>query len=403
MPAASVDLEAAREVDRAGEHRRAHGARREPAALLVGPGHQVDRVLGGDPGGIERLQRLQAGEHAEDAVEPAAGRLAVHVRARHDRRCRRIAARAAHEQVRDRIDRRLPAARAGPFQQQGARPDVVGRERLAVDAVAARWRRSRPSPCAAATAAPDRPRRPPIWPPARLPRRFPFLPLSRRGWSRSARRATLPRPHAAAKGIVRDAPCLRAASPLPAGRRPRAGPVAPGGGQHHDPRAGRSRRRGDQDREALGRRPAQLDHRGRAGLVAGLRAQQEEPLPRSSRRGGPRCAAAAGRGREGAGREFSAGHARAHGPGAGRAARAQSAAGGRAHLGLGPERLLAAQAGLWHAGRGVQRLCRDERLPRPAAGGAAVRHGGRVRRAVRRARGADRAARGRDQAAARAR
>jgi hypothetical protein len=92
-------------------------------------------VPGGDAGGIERLQRLQAGEHAKDAVETAAGRLAVHVRAHHDRQGVRIAAGTAHEQVGDPVDRRLPATRE-PVEQQGARPDVVGRQARPVDAVA---------------------------------------------------------------------------------------------------------------------------------------------------------------------------------------------------------------------------------------------------------------------------
>ena len=132
---------------------------------------------------------------------------------------------------------------------------------------------------------------------------------------------------------------------------------------------------------------------GRAALVAGLRAQQEEPVPRPApgRRAGG--AAAPGRGRADPGRELPSGHAREDGSLAGRAARAQSAAGDRAHLRLGPDRALAAAARLRHPDRGLLGLRRDERLRRSGARAAGVRDGRCVRRPLWGDRGADRAAR----------
>ena len=80
------ETEAVLERQLAREHGRAHRARREPPALLVGPRDHLDRVRRRDPGIVERFQRLEACEHPEDAIEAAAGRLAVHVRAGEHRR-----------------------------------------------------------------------------------------------------------------------------------------------------------------------------------------------------------------------------------------------------------------------------------------------------------------------------
>ena len=81
------DIEAVLEVEVARKRGRAHGARSEAAALLVVPGDHVERPFGRDAGSVQRLERLEGCEHAEDAIEPAAGGLAVHVRAG-DHRCR---------------------------------------------------------------------------------------------------------------------------------------------------------------------------------------------------------------------------------------------------------------------------------------------------------------------------
>ena len=88
------------------------------------------------PGIVQRLERLEAGEHAEDAIEPAARRLAVHVRAGDHRRRGRLPPGPADEQVGDVVDRGPVAARARPLQQQRPGPDVLAGQRLAADAAA---------------------------------------------------------------------------------------------------------------------------------------------------------------------------------------------------------------------------------------------------------------------------
>ena len=128
--------EAVLEPHMAREHRRAHRAGREPPAFLVGPGDQVERPLRRDPGVVQRFERLEPGEHAEDAIEPPARRLAVHVRAGDDRGCVRIAPGPAHEQIGDGIDRREVAARRRPLQKQRAGAHVIAGQRLPADAAA---------------------------------------------------------------------------------------------------------------------------------------------------------------------------------------------------------------------------------------------------------------------------
>ena len=118
----------------AGEHRRAHGAGLEARAFLVGPGDGHHRALGLDAGILQRFERLEGGEHAVHAVEAAAGRLAVHVRAAHHRQRRGIGAVAAHEQVADGVGEDREAARLGPGREQVARRGILRRQRLAVDA-----------------------------------------------------------------------------------------------------------------------------------------------------------------------------------------------------------------------------------------------------------------------------
>ena len=88
-----VQVEDTRE-DARGDH-----GRGEAGALFVGPDHRLDRCLGLDAVVVEGSDHLEPGEHAVDAVELAAGRLGVQVRAGHDRRQRRVAARAAREDI----------------------------------------------------------------------------------------------------------------------------------------------------------------------------------------------------------------------------------------------------------------------------------------------------------------
>ena len=71
------------------------GAKRR--ALLVGPVGDDDRMLGLDAEIVERAHDLQPAEHAEHAVELAAGRLRVEVAADIDRQRGRIGALAPRE------------------------------------------------------------------------------------------------------------------------------------------------------------------------------------------------------------------------------------------------------------------------------------------------------------------
>ena len=58
-----------------------HAARRETAALLIGPGHNLNRAAGGDTGLTQGLHRLQPGDYPVNAIEAATLGLAVHVAA----------------------------------------------------------------------------------------------------------------------------------------------------------------------------------------------------------------------------------------------------------------------------------------------------------------------------------
>ena len=72
--------------EHAGEHARGDHRRVEARALLVGPVDHLDRREGLVPGGVQRAQRLQRGQHPERSVELAAGRLGIEVAAHRDRR-----------------------------------------------------------------------------------------------------------------------------------------------------------------------------------------------------------------------------------------------------------------------------------------------------------------------------
>ena len=84
--------------------RRRHHGRRETRAFLVGPVDDADRHLGFDPGVIERANHLERRQRAEHAVELAAGRLGIEVRAEPDRGLRHVAALAKREHRTERID-----------------------------------------------------------------------------------------------------------------------------------------------------------------------------------------------------------------------------------------------------------------------------------------------------------
>ena len=108
-------------VDAAAHHRWA-----EAAALLIGPIHQLERRARDDAGLVQRTNHFQAGEHAEHAIEPPAGRHGVQMAAEGDRACGVIGASAAEEHVADRILLEAKVQRLAPLQQQCAGLGVLG-------------------------------------------------------------------------------------------------------------------------------------------------------------------------------------------------------------------------------------------------------------------------------------
>ncbi|CAA9286742.1 MAG: hypothetical protein AVDCRST_MAG27-4313, partial [uncultured Craurococcus sp.] len=177
-----------------------------------------------------------------------------------------------------------------------------------------------------------------------------------------------------------------------AARGPGARPVAPGRRQHADQGAGRPWRRGDQARAARGRHAARLAHPRHLHHLEDAEPQQALGLPCLARPacGGGGEAPCARRGD--AGGKLPPRRAGGDGPGAGGVARGQPAARHRAHQRLGAGWALPAQAGLRHAGRGLCRLRRGQRLRRPRAGAAADVHGRWLCRALWRGDRDDRAA-----------
>ena len=110
----------------------------ERDAFLGGPDDHLERMTRADVGARERLDRAERRERAEVAVEVAAARHRVDVRAEQDRRQRRLEAVAAREDVAGGIDARFEAGRA--HQADDIRPagDVRVRIGDAADAVGER-------------------------------------------------------------------------------------------------------------------------------------------------------------------------------------------------------------------------------------------------------------------------
>jgi hypothetical protein len=84
-------------------------------AFLVGPVDYLDRRVGLVAGLVQGSHRLERAEHAEHAVELAAGRLRVEVRAHRDRRQLVILARPTRKHVADFVDRHRAAERLAPL------------------------------------------------------------------------------------------------------------------------------------------------------------------------------------------------------------------------------------------------------------------------------------------------
>ena len=131
---AVLDAERMLQREGAAEHARGHHGRREAAALLVGPHRDLDRRLGDVARIVQHAQHLQPRHHAIGAVELAAGRLGVEMRAGHHRRLGRIAALAAGEDVAELVDLDGAARRLGPAHEEIAALAVEIGERDAADA-----------------------------------------------------------------------------------------------------------------------------------------------------------------------------------------------------------------------------------------------------------------------------
>ena len=106
-----------------------HHRRRKTRALLVGPVADADRHFGFDAGIVQRAHHFERGERAEHAVELAAGRLGVEMRAEADRRLRHVAPLAQAEHRAERIDMHFQAGVLAALAEPVADLFVLGAQR----------------------------------------------------------------------------------------------------------------------------------------------------------------------------------------------------------------------------------------------------------------------------------
>ena len=125
--------EAVLEIEHAGEHARCDHRGRKAAAFLVGPVDHLERGPGPDAVVVQRAHHLEGGEHAERAVELAAGRLAVEVAAEHHGRLVGVGALAPREHAAHAIDAELEPGFLAPGAEQVAAAPVLIGQRLPVD------------------------------------------------------------------------------------------------------------------------------------------------------------------------------------------------------------------------------------------------------------------------------
>ena len=125
--------EAVLEIEHAGEHARCDHRGRKAAAFLVGPVDHLERGPGPDAVVVQRAHHLEGGEHAERAVELAAGRLAVEVAAEHHGRLVGVRALAPREHAAHAIDADLQPGFLAPGAEQVAAAPVLIGQRLPVD------------------------------------------------------------------------------------------------------------------------------------------------------------------------------------------------------------------------------------------------------------------------------
>ncbi len=117
-----------------GEDAGGHHGGREPGPFLVGPVGEFDRVLGPHIEIVQRAEHLEPGQHAEDAVELAAGRLRVEVAAHHHGREMILGAFAPREHVAHGVDGHGQAGGRAPAGEEVASLLVEVREGQAIAA-----------------------------------------------------------------------------------------------------------------------------------------------------------------------------------------------------------------------------------------------------------------------------
>ena len=103
-----------------GKRERAQTARLKAHPLFVGPHRGFERAYGVDSRALDSLQRLQRGQHTEDAVEAPAARLGIQMGAADDGGCIGVPPFAAREQVADRINRASETGLACPVAEEPA-------------------------------------------------------------------------------------------------------------------------------------------------------------------------------------------------------------------------------------------------------------------------------------------
>ena len=116
----------------AGEHARRQHGRRIARSLFVGPVGDDDRMLGLDAEIVQRADHFQPAEHAQHAVELAAGRLGVEVAADIDRQRIGVGALAPREHRAHLVDADFEAGRLAPSLEQMPALAILVGQRLPV-------------------------------------------------------------------------------------------------------------------------------------------------------------------------------------------------------------------------------------------------------------------------------
>ncbi len=104
--------------EHSGKHARGHHRRCKTRAFLVGPDHHLDRMLSLDAVIVQTANHFKAAQHTVYAVETAAGRLRIRMRASHHRQRVRVAPRTAHEDVAHLVDRHRATRLLSPTHDQ---------------------------------------------------------------------------------------------------------------------------------------------------------------------------------------------------------------------------------------------------------------------------------------------